>query len=181
MLPLGLTVRLLYRNEETIPESFKNSVELVKGDVINAQDVNKTLDGVDSVVVTLGTRNKLEATTVMSVGLTNIVNGMKAGNIRPISVCLSSFLFWDPEKVPKQFEHLNAEHKRMLEITKQSGLDYIAILPPHIANEPSSEHRILHDQSPGRVISKFDLAKFFIDSLDQSEHYGKVCGIAKIG
>lgn len=113
-------------------------------------------------------------------GLKNIVDAMEKHKIRPISVCLSSFLFWDPEKVPKQFEHLNAEHKRMLEIIKATSLDFVAILPPHIADEPSSKHQILHDQSPGRVVSKYDLAKFFVDSLNQPEHYGKVCGIAKV-
>lgn len=176
----GLNVRMLYRTIETVPESVKSRVELVQGNVTNAQDMDKLLDGVDAVAVTLGTRNKLEPTTEMSTGLTNIVNSMKKLNIRPISVCLSSFLFWDEAKVPKQFEHLNAEHKRMLDIIKNSSLDYIAILPPHIANEPSGEHKILHDASPGRVISKFDLAKFFVDSLSQPEHYGKVCGIAKV-
>lgn len=170
---------MLYRSEDTL-QQFKHKVELVKGDVTNLDDVENTLKCVDGVCVILGTRNKLEPTTVMSDGLTNILRGMEKANIRPISVCLSSFLFWDQEKVPKQFEHLNAEHKRMLDILKASNRDYIAILPPHIANEPSCEHKILHDQSPGRVVSKFDLAKFFVNSLDQPEHYGKVCGIAKV-
>lgn len=152
---------------------------MIQGDVTNANDVNKTLDGVDGVIVTLGTRNKLEPTTEMSTGLQNIVDEMKKRNIRPISVCLSSFLFWEQDKVPKQFEHLNAEHKHMLDIIKASSLDFIAILPPHISKEPSSEHKILHDQSPGRVVSINDLAKFFVESLSQPEHFGKVCGIAK--
>lgn len=153
---------------------------MVHGDVVNAADVENALNGVDGVIVTLGTRNQLEPTTVLSTGLQNIIAAMKAKNIRPISVCLSSFLFWDQSKVPKQFEHLNAEHQRMLDLIKASKLDFVAILPPHIANEPSGEHRILHDASPGRVISKFDLAKFFVDSLDQAEHFGKVCGIARV-
>ncbi|XP_031640052.1 flavin reductase (NADPH) [Contarinia nasturtii] len=180
-LQKGLSVRLLYRTEETVePFKGREKVELVKGDVTNPQDVENTLNGTDGVVVTLGTRNKLDPTTVMSTGLTNIINAMEKVNLRKISVCLSSFLFWDQAKVPKQFEHLNAEHKRMLDILKATSLDFIAILPPHIADEPSSEHKILHDESPGRVISKLDLAKFFVDSLDQTEHYGKVCGIAKV-
>lgn len=170
---------MLYRTDDTV-EQFKGRVELVKGDVTNPDDVENTLNGTDAAIVTLGTRNKLDPTTVLSTGLTNIVEGMKKLNMRTVSVCLSSFLFWDQDKVPKQFEHLNAEHKRMLDILKNTTLDYIAVLPPHIANEPSSEHKILHDQSPGRVISKYDLAKFFVDSLDQPEHYGKVCGIAKV-
>lgn len=175
----GYTVKLLYRNEETVPESFRGRVELVKGDVTNVEDVDRTLESVDSVCVTLGTRNKLEPTTVMSTGLKNIVEGMKKKNLRVISVCLSSFLFWEPEKVPKVFEHVNADHKAMLDIIKNSDLDFIAVLPPHIADEPSSDHKVLHNESPGRVISKYDLAKFFIESLDQKEHYGKVVGIAK--
>lgn len=175
----GCQVRILYRSEDTV-QQFKDRVELVKGDVLNLNDVENTVKGMDGVIVTLGTRNKLDPTTVMSTGLKNIVEAMTKHKIRPISVCLSSFLFWDPEKVPKQFEHLNAEHKRMLEIIKATSLDFIAILPPHIADEPSSEHKILHDASPGRVVSKYDLAKFFVDSLNQPEHYGKVCGIAKV-
>lgn len=156
-------------------------MELVKGDVTNLADVEKTLEGVDSVCVVLGTRNKLEPTTVLSTGLENIIRGMKAQKLTKVSVCLSAFLFYDPDKVPKQFDHLNAEHKKMLELLKPSGLDFIAVNPPHIANEPSGEFKIAHDESPGgRVISKFDLGKFLIDSLEQSEHYGKVCGISKV-
>ena len=175
-------MRVLYRDESTVPESFKGGkVDLVQGNVLNSADVQKTLEGTDGVVVTLGTRNKLEPTTELSTGLRNIVDAAKANGLTKISVCLSSFLFWEPEKVPKQFVHLNKEHQAMLDITKESGLDFVAILPPHIANEPSGEHTILHDKSPGRVISKLDLAKFFVESLDLPEHWRKVCGIAKVG
>ncbi|KAJ6637344.1 Flavin reductase (NADPH), partial [Pseudolycoriella hygida] len=168
----GNSVRLLYRTEDTV-ERFKDKVELVKGDVTNLEDVQKTLDGADSVCVVLGTRNKLEPTTVLSTGMKNIIDAMKLQKLTIVSVCLSSFLFWDPDKVPAQFEHLNAEHKKMLELLKPSGLDFIAVLPPHIANEPAGEFKIAYDQSPGgRVISKYDLGKFLIDSLKQSEHYG---------
>jgi len=179
-LSKGNAVRLLYRTEDTLPESFKTKVELVQGDVTNLDDVQKTLEGTDAVVVTLGTRNKLEPTKVLSTGLQNIVDAMKQAKLSKISACLSSFLFWEPEKVPAEFVHLNAEHKAMLDILKTSGLEFIAVLPPHIANEPSSQHEILHDKSPGRIIAKPDLAKFFIDSLELPEHYGKVCGIAKV-
>lgn len=163
-----------------MPESFKTQVELIQGDVTILDDVKRTLEGVDAVIVTLGTRNKLEPTKVLSTGLQNIVDAMKQLKLTKISVCLSSFLFWEPEKVPAQFANLNAEHKAMLDTIKASGLEFIAILPPHIANEPSSEHQILHDKSPGRIIAKPDLAKFFVDSLELSEHYGQVCGIAKV-
>lgn len=175
---------MLYRTEDTIQrfkDNVNDKVELIKGDVTNFADVEKTLEGADSVCVVLGTRNKLEPTTVLSTGMKNIIDGMKNQKLTRVSVCLSSFLFWEPEKVPAQFEHLNGEHKKMLELLKPSGLDFIAVLPPHIANEPSGEFKIAYDESPGgRVISKFDLGKFLIDSLSQSEHYGKICGICKV-
>ena len=181
MFILGHVVRVLYRNEETVPESFRGQVDLVKGDVTNAADVQTAVNGMDLVTVVLGTRNKLEPTKVLSTGMKNIIDAMKQANLRKFSVCLSSFLFFDPDKVPKQFEHLNAEHLDMLEQSKSSGLDYVAVLPPHIAvNEPAGEHKILHDRSPGRVISVYDLAAFLVDSLSMPEHSGKVCGLAKV-
>lgn len=115
----------------------------------------------------------------MSTGTQNIINAMKELGLKRFSICMSSFLFWDENKVPPQFHNINLEHKKMLELTKSSNLDYTAVLPPHIADEPSSEIQILHDSSPGRVVSKYDLAKFLVDCLDMSEHCRKICGIAK--
>lgn len=67
--------------------------------------------------------------------MTNIIKAMKETGIEIVSVCLSAFLFYDPEKVPPMFEHLNADHKKQFELTKASGLKYVAILPPHIAGK----------------------------------------------
>lgn len=178
---LGLKVRLLYRSENTVPERFmKNeNVEKVCGNVISLDDCKKTIDKVDAVCVILGTRNQLAATTELSQGTNNIITAMKDANVKRISIVMSSFLFRPLEEVPPMFHRLNEEHQRMLDLTKASGLDYIAILPPHIAEEPASAYTIMHDEAPGRAVSKYDLAKFIVDCLEQKEHFGKVCGIAK--
>lgn len=131
----GLKVRLLIRNEKTVPESFKDKVELIKGDVTNLADVEATIQGTDAVCVVLGTRNNLEPTTEMSRGTQNVVDAMKNNSLDKISICLSSFLFYEPEKVPKMFHEINGEHQKMLDIVKNSDLKYRAILPPHIAGE----------------------------------------------
>ncbi|XP_017478526.1 PREDICTED: flavin reductase (NADPH) [Rhagoletis zephyria] len=178
-LQKGLAVRLLYRSETTLPERFKGKVELVNGNVLNLDDCKKVIDGVDGVCIILGTRNKLEATTELSTGTENVIAAMKEKNVPRFSIVMSSFLFRPLSEVPGVFHKLNEEHKRMLELTKSSGLDYVAVLPPHIADEPSSDYTVLHDEAPGRAISKYDLAKFIVDSLEQEEHIGKVCGVAK--
>lgn len=178
-LDKGLKVRLMVRNEATVPDSFKDQVELVKGDVVNSGDVANAIKDQDLVCVVLGTRNDLKPTTMMSTGMQNIVNAMKAMDLKKVSVCLSSFLFFDPDKVPKMFTELNADHKRMLDVVKDSGLEYRAVFPPHIADEPSTEFAIAYDKSPGltRSISKLDLGKFLIESLFDDEHAGKLIGI----
>lgn len=135
---------------------------------------------VDAVCVILGTRNSLEPTKELSTGMQNIVDGMKELNINIVSVCLSGFLYYEPDKVPKQFFYLNGEHQAMYDILKQTDLNYIAVMPPHINKEPASEHQIVHDKSAGRIISKYDLGAFLIDSLEIPEHYRQSCGIATI-
>lgn len=63
----------------------------------------------------------------------NIIRAMKKHNVEIVSVCLSAFLFWPLEKVPKQFLDLNADHQRMYDALKESGLKWIAVFPPHIS------------------------------------------------
>lgn len=106
---------------------------MVQGDVLNYTDVLNAIKNVTAVVVALGTRNDLKPTTLLSDGIKNIIRAMKELNVEIISVCLSAFLFYDEEKVPPVFKDINADHRREYEELKNSGLKYIAVLPPHIA------------------------------------------------
>ncbi|XP_063986003.1 flavin reductase (NADPH) [Diachasmimorpha longicaudata] len=173
----GLQVRVLVRDESKIPDHLRGKVEAVVGDVKNAEEVKNAVAGQEGVVVVLGTRNDLSPTTMMSDGLKNIITAMKTNGIEVISVCLSAFLFYQPEKVPAIFKDINDDHERMFKALKESGLSWIAVLPPHIAESPSGNMLIKYDESPGRAVSKHDLGKFLVDSLDQPEHHQKICGI----
>ncbi|GLV39860.1 uncharacterized protein CBL_08076 [Carabus blaptoides fortunei] len=176
----GLKVRAFVRDVSKLPDDLKSNVEVVVGNVLNYNDVLSGVKGVDGVTVILGTRNDLSPTTDMSDGLKNIMKAMKECNINVISVCLSAFIFWDDDKVPSRFNDLHADHKRMFDAVKASGLKYIACLPPHIADQPAGDYKIQYDSSPGRIVSKHDLGRFLVESLSQPEHYEKVCGICTI-
>lgn len=176
----GLDVRVFVRDETKLPANLKDKVEVVVGNVTNAEQVSNAIKDRDAVAVVLGTRNDLSPTTVLSQGMKNIIDAMKTHNIEIVSVCLSAFLFYKPEAVPAIFKDVNADHQRMFDLLKESGLKWIAVLPPHIADAPSSKYVIKHDESPGRAISKHDLGAFLIESLQQSENYQKVCGIATV-
>ncbi|XP_044746938.1 flavin reductase (NADPH) [Coccinella septempunctata] len=173
----GLNVRAFVRDASKLPENLRSKVEVVQGDVLNYNDVSNAIKGVSAVVVVLGTRNDLKPTTVLSEGTKNIIKAMKENGVEIVSFCLSAFLFWKPADVPPMFHDLNADHRRQLDAIKESSLKYIAILPPHIADQPGNDYVVKHDESPGRVITKYALGKFLVECLSIPEHYGKIVGI----
>lgn len=130
-------MRAFVRDPSKLPDHLRNSVEVVKGDVLNYGDVLSAVRNVSAVVVVLGTRNDLKPTTDLSTGMKNIIEAMKESGVEIVSVCLSAFLFYDPEKVPPMFKDLNADHQRQYDLLKSSDLKYIAVLPPHIAGNMS--------------------------------------------
>lgn len=93
----------------------------------------RAVTDVTAVVVVLGTNNCLDPTTAMSEGTKNILTAMKEHKVEIISVCLSAFLFMEPERVPERFKAVNEDHLRQYNFVKKSGLKYVAVLPPHIA------------------------------------------------
>lgn len=129
----GLNVRAFVRDPSRLPDHLRNSVEVVKGDILDYNSVLNAVKNVTGVVVAIGTRNDLSPTTDLSEGLKNIVKAMKEVNVEIISVCLSAFLFYEPDKIPPRFHNLNADHQRMLDVLKATDLKYIACFPPHIA------------------------------------------------
>lgn len=177
-LKKGLQVRALVRDPSKLPEHLQNHIEIIQGDVTNSADVQQTVEGQDAVVVTLGTRNDLGPTTVLSDGMKNIIEAMKENKIEYVSVCLSAFLFYEPEKVPARFHDLNADHQRMLDCLVASGLKWVAVLPPHLTDNPSGKYTVSHGSSPGRAIAKCDLATFMLESLADPQHHNQLCGIA---
>jgi biliverdin reductase / flavin reductase len=72
---------------------------------------------------------------MMSEGTRNVITAMKKFGLTKFSACMSAFVFLAPELVPKIFHEINADHRRMLDIIKESGLEYRAILPPRITSK----------------------------------------------
>lgn len=56
--PSGYNVTVLVRDLAKLPADHKAS-RVVVGDVLNKEDVKKTLEGQDAVIIILGTRNNL--------------------------------------------------------------------------------------------------------------------------
>ncbi|XP_029303015.1 flavin reductase (NADPH) [Cottoperca gobio] len=174
----GYSVTVLARDPARLPADHKAS-RVVIGDVLNKEDVMKTLEGQDAVIIILGTRNSLSPTTMMSEGTKNIIEAMKARGICKVVGCMSAFLLWDRSKVPQRMAAVTEDHDRMYTVLKSSGLHYVAVMPPHIADDlPLTESYMTQENMlKGRAISKHDLGHFFVKCLSTSEWDGKAVGV----
>ncbi|XP_029475251.1 flavin reductase (NADPH) [Rhinatrema bivittatum] len=163
-------VTVLVRDLARLPPDSKPA-KVIMGDVLNETDVSKAVQGQDAVLILLGTRTDLGPTTMMSEGTKNILEAMKAHGVRKVVACMSSFLLWDSTKVPPPMRPVTEDHIRMHQVLKESGLDYVAVLPPHIAtDQPLTGNYTVSESRGGRVISVHDLAHFFLRCLTTSEY-----------
>ncbi|XP_029965137.1 flavin reductase (NADPH) [Salarias fasciatus] len=174
----GYNVTLLVRDPTRLPADHKAS-KVVVGDVLNKDDVKKTMEGQDAVIIILGTRNDLSPTTMMSEGTKNILEAMKARGIRKVVACMSAFLLWDRAKVPPRLIPVTEDHERMYDLLKASELDYVAVMPPHIGGDlPRTEsYAVAENMLRGRAISTHDLGHFFVRCLSTTEWDGKTVGL----
>jgi len=178
-LEKGAEVNLLVRDAYQLPISWKSldKLNIIYGDVLNYDDVLKTIRGMNGVAIVLGTRNCLDATTLFSEGTRNIIRAMEECNIDVVSVCNSAFVFRKQEEVPEIFRPITEDHRRQLEILKSSKMRYIAVLPPHIATQEAPNYTVVYDKPAVGIVTKYHLGEFLIDCLSEPKYYGKVVSI----
>ncbi|XP_023393673.1 flavin reductase (NADPH) [Pteropus vampyrus] len=111
-------------------------------------------------------------------GLTTLAQAVQAGYEVTVLVRdssrLPSFLLWDPAKVPPRLQDVTDDHIRMHKVLQNSGLKYVAVMPPHIGDQPltGAYSVTLNGHGPSRVISKHDLGHFMLRCLTTDEYDG---------
>uniref|UniRef100_A0A8C9APY1 Biliverdin reductase B n=1 Tax=Prolemur simus TaxID=1328070 RepID=A0A8C9APY1_PROSS len=161
----GYEVTVLVRDPSRLPSEGPQPAHVIVGDVRHAADVDKAVTGQDAVVVLLGTGNDLSTEPPLS---------MKAHGVDKVVACTSAFLLWDPAKVPPQLKDVTDDHIRMHKVLQESGLKYVAVMPPHIGDQPltGAYSVTLDGRGPSRVISKHDLGHFMLHCLNTAEYDG---------
>lgn len=171
----GFEVTVLVRDPARLPVP-PPPVRVVRGDARDPAAVAEAVRGQDSVIIVLGTGNDLSPTTVMSDGTRTIVEAMKAQGVRKVVACLSAFLLWDLQKVPPRLLPVTEDHIRMYQILRDSGLDCVYVMPPHIAEElPLTRDYSVSVGASGasRVISTRDLGHFLLRCLGTDRYDGQ--------
>ena len=83
-------------------------------------------------------------------------------------------------KVAPAYAPYVAEHRRNVETLRASDLDWVALAPPLLTDDPpAGGYRVaLEAPAGGDRISRADLATALLDSLDRAEWRGHAVGIS---
>ncbi|WKV12503.1 NAD(P)H-binding protein [Marivirga harenae] len=183
----GYSIKALARNPGKIQDQSAN-LEVIKGDVLNAEDVAKTLSGTDMVVSLFG-HVKGSPDGLQTQGTKNIIGAMKESGINQI-ISLSGGGLPFPEKDQPKFPDkmirfimkiavpkiLN-DAKDHAELLKKSDRDWIIVRGPRLTDDTKKEdYRIgWVGVDASTKIGRADLADFILQLCKEKEFekYGK--------
>lgn len=177
-LEKGYTIKALVRNLNSVSQKSSN-LELIQGDVLNLNDVEKTVEGCD-VVISLFGHVKNSPEWLQSDGTNNIIKAMKKFKI-PKIVSLSGGGLPFPEKDEPKFmdkvirtimsiavpKVLNDAVKHA-ELLKNSGLKWSIVRGPRLTNDAKvGQYRVgWVGVNASSKVGRADLADFIVTQIE---------------
>ena len=179
-LDAGYEVRAVTRCSSAINVSHE-SLEIIMGDVLDAQSVRRAVDGQAGVVFTVGVRDRAP-TTVYSEGVANVIEAMQAAQAGRL-ICISASAL-DPGPLWQRliakpilwslFREMYTDLARMEQAVQCSPLDWTILRPPRLTDGPlTRQYRVAINRHLPRIltISRADTGDFIIRHLsDPATH-----------
>ena len=184
-LGAGYMVKALVRDPSRLSKKAKEATIIV-GDVLKPESVQKTVEGVDAVVVSLGNRRDTPENTV-SAGTNNIISIMKAEDVKRLVVVTSLGVGDSKDQVPLAFKlvmktvlrKIMVDKERQEQFVRDSDLDWVIVRPGELSNDPpSGEYTVGTDPSimAGRV-SRADVAEIILRNLTDVQYLHQAIAI----
>jgi putative NADH-flavin reductase len=185
----GHSVTAYVRNPARIDDIKHDSLQVVRGDVLDPAAVEKAVAGQEAVLSTIGAG--AGRTTLRQDGTRNIVEAMEKAGVRRL-VCLSSLGVGDSRAnlpfftkyivVDVFLRHAFADHERQEAVVRRSSLDWIIVRPPHLKDGPRTgvyRHGFATtDRQIGGKISRADVADFMLKQLTDKAYLQKMPGVS---
>jgi putative NADH-flavin reductase len=181
-LAAGHRVRAVVRDPKSFDASHEN-LEVVKGDVMDAS----TLDVAgDAVVSCIGARTR-KADGIAARGTENILAAMKRAGVKRI-VVISAAPLGAPEGAFQRvafailwtfLRDVYGDLRDMETVLEKSEADWTITRPPRLTDGPlTGKYRTAIDRNVGSSISRADLAREMLRSLDEPGTVHHTVGIA---
>lgn len=182
-LKAGYEVRALARSAEAIelndPRLTKISV-----DARDERALQHAMVGADAVILTLGTRNLFEPTTMFSDITRKVIAAMKAAGGRRLIVLTGlgagdsrghGGWLYDHLFLPLLLERIYRDKTVQEDLVKASGLDWVIARPGMLTNGRRTEaYAVLREPKDWRsgAISRADVADFLVKQVASDEYLG---------
>lgn len=165
-------------------------LQLVSCDVLDPATIGPAVAGQDAVLCALGSPDR-GRTTLYSTGVKNVMAQMQAHHVRRL-VFLSNFgVLGETARGIRQWlllsmarrvlRHTLADHRRAIAAMRPSGLEWIAVRPLPMKDEPrTGAYRVALDDLPPRGIriSRSDVADFMLAQIASDDYVHRLPSIA---
>ena len=179
-------VKALVRNPEKLPFVHKN-LEIIKGDILNPSDVDRTIEGTQAVVSLIG-HVKGSPENLQTKATEHILASMKKQGIKRLISLTGGGVRDEAHDSPGFMDHLivfvmknlagkgsrNAlvDGVRHAELIRQSNLDWTIVRGPMLTElAPTGRYEVGYvGKVSGFKLTRADLASFILDILKKNSH-----------
>lgn len=183
----GHSVTAFVRTPERLT-AFAGHMRVVQGDLMNAVDLERTLDGHDGILSGFGPRLPLAKTDadLLERFAVTLTTAMLQAAIRRAIIVSTAFLFQDSIIPPTYlfgrlfFPSVIADASAMERIITASELDWTLVRPPQLIDKPQTgRYRVRQGHLPalGFKIARSDVADFMIRCIENHESSCKIVGV----
>jgi putative NADH-flavin reductase len=185
----GHNVKAFGRNVFSSFETDIKNLELIKGALFDANEVQKAIKGCDAVLSALdGGPDSNDKTRTL--GLKNIIAQMKTNNVKRIvavgdSAILNNaegVLLMDTEDFPKELLPTAMEQRQAFQYLKESGLHWTLVCPAQIIDhDATGSFTTAADHLPAPNndrINSGDLALLMLKEMQQNKYVQQRVGIS---
>jgi len=190
-LAAGHTLTVLARTPSKL-ETTHERLTVVQGDVLEPMDVQRTVEGADAVLNTLGIR-KLGYNTTVSEGTRNIIRAMEdcgvsrlftvssvgVGSSRPQAKTMG-FVFYRL-LLPFPFRQSFDDKERQEAVIYQSAVDWTVVRPTKLHNRAAQGRYRVTDETDFSVsgdIARADVATFLLDAAAADAHTREIVTVS---
>lgn len=187
-LERGHTVTTLSRSEVAVPNN--NRLHRVQGSALVEADLKRAITGSDAILVTLGTRGRIGATTIFSDFAQTLLKIHKAEPITVPVLILSGFGAGDSREYATPFARFGLrfvlnkvyeDKEKLEELIRSSTIKWEFVRPDVLTNRPLTEkYRVepaYYNGMKSGWISRNDVADFMVKQAESPTYVGKSPGL----
>lgn len=180
-------VKALIRNPDKLELSeikeHAEQIEVIKGDVFDAEKLKSIFEHCDLVISALGTGKDNSYTEIYSTGGRNILSAMRANGIKKLITLTSGLIdmsdpstdsFFMNRIIRPNYNKVYYDQTRWETILDDTtDIDWICVRPTNLLNKAfTGKYRVRLNHCPpkGWKISRADLADFMVKQIDSDEY-----------